>query len=419
MTRDEDPDERADSGADVGEGDGGSSRDGGEPSADEFDWADEPESTDDTNDDEGVPNYTWRGGEPEWRDGDEPDDRTRRSEGRGRRPASDRPDAGRRDRPHDSVDDPPRGAPRRDAPDPERRRPGDGRPRDERPREGQPRDVRAARSPRHGGPRNTVDDGTRTRDGIGWNFDEPHRDRRASRDERRGREPARRRERRRDTDGPKRIDFDRKGSFSFAFSYPLQRGWGPVLTAGAVVLGSALLLFLPLVFVFGYVFRLTRYAAQGRPQPPFENYGEMLTDGVGYVVVFALAATAWLVATVVGTELHEAVGLTFALVGVYLFPAVLTVYPVTGSIAKTFTSTLPFDVAFTRHYVKHYLIYVVLLVALRVVSSFSLLLLIIGIAWGWAFTYLANGAYWGFVYYKGTRTGVFPPADEVDQRRGY
>ncbi|WP_435348397.1 DUF4013 domain-containing protein [Haloarchaeobius sp. HRN-SO-5] len=270
------------------------------------------------------------------------------------------------------------------------------------------------------GQRVTTWDGRRTRDDVSWDFDA---------------RPSRRREsadrfghrRRRDYASSRRVpradvapfDFDRKGPFGFAVTYPFQRGVGPVLKAGLLTLGSALLLFTPLVFLFGYLFRLTRHAAQGRDQPAFEDYGQMLTDGVGYVVVFTLAGLGWLLAYAVGTELHAAVGATFGLVGAYLFPAVLTVYPVTGSVATTFTSSRALDLAFTGYYVKHLLVFVALVVVLRIVTAVSAFALLVGLAWGWAFSFLATGAYWGFVYYAGARDGVLEPTEQADQRNGF
>lgn len=325
----------------------------------------------------------------------------------------------------------PSGRPPRDRPEGERDRVDDGRqeprPGDER-RDSRPHDDRRREPPRTDRrPPDARERGVQTRDGVDWEFDQAPRDERARR--RRPPEPGEprsrerrappRTDRRRGSDGVTPIDFARKGAFDFAFSYPHQRGWGPVLKAGAVVLFSPLLVFLPLVFLFGYVFRVTRYAAQGRDQPAFEEFGEMLTDGVGYVVVFTLASLVWAFAFGIGSELHDAVGIVFALVGVYLFPAVLTVYPVTGSIATTATSSLTFDVAFTSHYLKHFLLSLLLLVALRIVASFTLLLLVVGVAWGWAFTYVSLGAYWGFVYHRGASEGLFPSAADVDQRNGY
>ncbi|WP_440990344.1 DUF4013 domain-containing protein [Haloarchaeobius baliensis] len=318
-----------------------------------------------------------------------------------------------------------RHGPRRDerGPDDERRRATDGP--DERRRTDHPSSTGGRPDDRRDGARRAGDpapDGqTATRDGVGWNFDSSHPHHGARRDDYRRRrqapqEPTNRLD---GDDGVKHIDWQRKGAFDFAFSYPTQRGWGPLLKAGAVVLVSPLLVFLPLVFLFGYLFRLTRYAAQGRTQPAFEDFGDMLTDGVGYVLVFTLACGVWLGAIVVGAMLHDAVAWIFALVGFYLFPAALTVYPVTGSVTKTFSSSLTFDLAFSKHYVKYSLVYVVLLIVLRIVASFSVLLFIIGLAWGWTFTYFANGAYWGFVYYKGASEGVLPPAEDVDQRNGY
>lgn len=358
------------------------------------DDADGREPADGSDDEPEHPSYTWEGGESGWRDEHEP---------------------GRR-----SADEDPR--PDRDP----RRRGDDGRRGDRRPTDGRatpPRDGRASDpTPSSPGGRRGSGGSVRTREGVGWNFDSPHPDHGARRDEherRRRRNPPGGERGLREDDGVKPIDFGRKGAFDFAFSYPVQRGWGALLKAGAVVLFSPLLVFLPLVFLFGYVFRLTRHAAQGRDQPAFEDYGDMLTDGIGYVVVFTFASAVWLGGVVAGAALHDAVAVVFALAGFYLFPAALTVYPVTGSVTKTFSSSLTFDLAFSTHYLKYYALYVVLLVVLRIVASFSMLLFIIGIAWGWAFTYLANGAYWGFVYYKGASEGALPAAADVDQRDGY
>ncbi|MFD1646738.1 DUF4013 domain-containing protein [Haloarchaeobius litoreus] len=346
-----------------------------------------PGDGDDSDDEPAYPSYSWEGGESEWRADNEPTDRREHPADDRRHPADTRDERRRATRP-----------PRED-----RRRPDDRRDHARRPR-----------NPAGGDP-------TETRDGVGWNFDSSHPHNGARRDdyERRQQPPREPTNRLDGSDGVKHIDWRQKGAFDFAFSYPTQRGWGPLLKAGAIVLVSPLLVFLPLVFLFGYVFRLTRYAAQGRTQPEFADFGEMLTDGVGYTLAFTLTGAVWLVAIVAGAALHDVVAWTFALVGFYLFPAALTAYPVTGSITKTFSSSLTFDIAFSKHYVKHYLLYVVLLIVLRIVSSFSMLLFLIGIAWGWAFTYFANGAYWGFVYYKGANEGVLPSAEEVDQRNGY
>jgi hypothetical protein len=364
-------------------------------------------------DEPAYPSYSWDGNEEradtESTDGQErpPDDH--HSSGRG--PPTDDSRGSRR------AERPPDDGRRRPAEAPGERRRGGRSAREGRRR---PEEQRAPGGDgRRGGDR-AAGDPASTGDGTGWNFDSPHPDHGSRRDDHQRRsETAHPPANRLDDDGVKHIDWRRKGAFDFAFSYPTQRGWGPLLKAGAVVLVSPLLVFLPLVFLFGYVFRLTRYAAQGRTQPAFADYGDMLTDGIGYVVAFTLAGAVWLGAVVAGAMLHDAVAWTFALAGFYLFPAALTVYPVTGSIAKTFTSSLTFDFAFSKHYVKYSLLYVLLLVVLRIVASFSVLLFIVGIAWGWAFTYLANGAYWGFVYYRGADEGLLPSVEAVDQRNGH
>lgn len=379
MSRDED-DPADDRTADRAPGDG--------PDEDPGDDVDEPE----------YPSYSWEGGEAGWRADNEPTDR--RTSGRDERQPADERRTDRR-RPADGPGDRGRSgrAPTEDADRPDERH--------------------AARGPRRtGDPAGGGEPATR--EAVGWNFDSSHSHHGARRDDyerRRGSPPPT--NRLDGDDGVKHIDWRQKGAFDFAFAYPTQRGWGPLLKAGAVVLVSPLLVFLPLVFLFGYVFRLTRYAAQGRTQPAFEDFGDMLTDGVGYTLAFTLTGTVWLVAIVAGAALHDALAWIFFLVGFYLFPAALTTYPVTGSITKTFSSSLTFDIAFSKHYGKHYLLYVVLLVVLRIIASFSMLLFIVGVAWGWAFTYLANGAFWGFVYYKGAEAGVLPPAEDVDRRNGY
>jgi hypothetical protein len=384
-------------------------------SRDEDDPADErapdrrpaDEADDPADDEPAYPSYSWEGNEDEWRGDAEREPQTDDRPGTGRGgPADDSHDSRRAER---SPDD----GPGRPAETPGERRGDQGRRR--------PDEQRAPGGDgRRGGDR-AAGEPASTDDTIGWNFDSPHPDHGARRDDHQRRtETAHGPANRPDAgDGAKHIDWRRKGAFDFAFSYPTQRGWGPLLKAGAVVLLSPLLVFLPLVFLFGYVFRLTRYAAQGRTQPEFADYGDMLTDGIGYVVAFTLAGAVWVGAVVAGAMLHDAVAWIFALAGFYLFPAALTVYPVTGSITKTFSSSLTFDFAFSKHYVKYSLLYVLLVVVLRIVASFSVLLFIIGLAWGWAFTYLANGAYWGFVYYKGADEGVLPTAEAVDQRNGY
>ena len=402
MSRDEDdPADRSDDRDRTGRSDDADERD----RTSDFEWTDEPESERDVGtvadaDESDYPTYTWDGDATD----DDRDDREFPRTQDGRTGDENRTASGSRadqDRADSNWTEPTRRA--EDRPHRPSRRP--------------------PHEPRRGGetPPRPTGDGRRTRDDVAWNFDGPHGRQRAPGDRatRRDRPNAAGSGRVETTDGVSSIDFDGKGTFGFAFSYPFQRGWGPLLKAGLVTLGSVLLLFTPLVFVFGYVFRIARYAAQGRDQPAFEDYGQMLTDGVGYVVVFALWSIGWLLATGVGAELHWAVGSTFGVAGAYLFAAVLTVYPVTGSVAETFTSSRLFDFAFTGFYVKHLFVYVGVLVVLRILSTLSLFALVVGVAWGWTFTFLASAAYWGFVYYLGAKRGVLDPTERADQREHY
>jgi hypothetical protein len=142
----------------------------------------------------------------------------------------------------------------------------------------------------------------------------------------------------------------------------------------------------------------------------------MLTDGVGYVAVFTLGLAAWLVAVVLGSEIHDVVGTTFLLTGVYVFPALLTTYPVTGDVSETLTTSRSFDFAFSRLYATYFVVYIVLFVVLRVVVSLSFLLFVVGGAFGTAFSFMCASSYWGRVYHRAVSAGLVEPAHSADQR---
>ncbi|MDS0276903.1 DUF4013 domain-containing protein [Halomicroarcula sp. S1AR25-4] len=134
-----------------------------------------------------------------------------------------------------------------------------------------------------------------------------------------------------------------------ALFYP-QRGPGwlwTVITGSLLTLVGAVL-FVPLIPVQGYLLRVLRSTADGRPHPPkFEDWGDLFVDGarvigvqVAYLLVPVLVTLGGVLARVSGAPLLGSALLLFAsvvgLASAYLLPGALTRLATTDRLTAAF-----------------------------------------------------------------------------------
>lgn len=224
------------------------------------------------------------------------------------------------------------------------------------------------------------------------------------------------------------------GRVNYAVKFPFSDGWGALGISALCYLGSFLLV--PLLIIWGYLYRVTEAAAWGDTlQPRFNEYGEMIKTGFFYILLYLVYAIVGVVVigvlAVVGVESGvEAVGGLLALVvGVvflYFGPAVLTLYPVTGSFSEALSPSRITDFAFTGKYFGSFLLYIALMFAVQLVFSiafFALAITVIGILLVFPLSLVISpyllyltGSYWGATYYEAAQEGlVDPPWSEEDQ----
>lgn len=229
------------------------------------------------------------------------------------------------------------------------------------------------------------------------------------------------------------------GRVQYAFSLPKSRGWEPLVFGSLCNVTSFLLV--PIFTLNGYVFRLTEAAADGRSfQPAFDDPVDLTIRGLLYTLLFALLVTVGLtLMAVAGPGLAalttDAIGGTAALlVGLavsYVSPAILTLYPATGSLRVALSPRRIADFAATGKYFVSFLGFVLLMFGVAIASIllfiFVIILIftIIGILVALPLIYALPvyvhyivGSYWGATFHEAVQEGlVEPPAGaDTDQR---
>lgn len=166
---------------------------------------------------------------------------------------------------------------------------------------------------------------------------------------------------------------------------------------GRNVIGSLLLaffwLFIPLFAFFGYIVRVLRTTTEGAEEPPsFDNWGEMLVDGLkGFAVFVAYGAIPYallfVVMAVVGVgESTAGAGTSNLVAGVgaigflwvlaasvivqYIVPAALTNFAREGELTAAFDLGTIASVIFSVEYFVAWLLPIVIYVLLYIVAIF-------------------------------------------------
>jgi len=222
------------------------------------------------------------------------------------------------------------------------------------------------------------------------------------------------------------------GKVGYSLRFPFTDDYGALVLGGLCNLLSILVV--PLFTLWGYTYDVTEFAGRGETtQPEFEEFLDLTKRGVLY---FLVAMVVPLIGTALGVALFvlgdslqvqsavAVLGAGLTLVLLYIYPAVLTLYPVTGSATEALSPERIVDFAFTSTYVISFLVYFVLSVVLYFLyyaAFFVLFLTVIGIVLliplvlGFTpyFLYF-TGVFWGATYYEAEQKGLVSGSVEED-----
>lgn len=210
---------------------------------------------------------------------------------------------------------------------------------------------------------------------------------------------------------------------AFALKYPLSAGWKS-LGIGAIIAVFASIVFLPIIFLWGYRYRIARAGARGDDRAPeFDSFGNIIWNGVllagaflPYALIVGLLTVMIAVAGSTVNETATAVMVFFWLIAVsYAGIAIHPTFVATGSIKQTYAGGLFLKVAVTREYLTGVLFGVVLrllvgivMLLLFVVSIITLIgPLIVFYLW-YAYDEYIPGAIWGYVAHSLAERDVLP-----------
>jgi hypothetical protein len=217
------------------------------------------------------------------------------------------------------------------------------------------------------------------------------------------------------------------GKLEYSLKFPVSRDYSAVGIGAALVFVSFLIV--PIFTLLGYTYRLTGAAARGETiQPEFDELGAMTKEGFFYSLLYVgLTLPAVAGPVVIDVYLREALGSIAGIISIGLFfgisyitPAVMTLYPVTGSLSAALSPDRIASFALTSKYFLSYLLLAVSMIGLTIASFvglivlfftvFGILLLIPLLYVLYAYLPYFFGAFWGGTYYQMVRDGQVEPA---------
>ena len=209
-----------------------------------------------------------------------------------------------------------------------------------------------------------------------------------------------------------------EGMFVFPLKYPTTPGLMPIVIGAVLSLLSFLVL--PIVLVYGYLYRIGRAAARGDDvAPEFSDWGGLLKDGALLIVAalpfIAVIGLMWLfifgIAAILDspgvTLIFWLLGLLVNLVASYFALGLLPALISTGSVKEAYSGGTFIKMTLTKDFIIGILFYIVLNFVVQTVFTivisilfFTLIGIIIAIPLYFAMIpYIAylTGALWGFV----------------------
>ena len=198
---------------------------------------------------------------------------------------------------------------------------------------------------------------------------------------------------------------DEEGLLRFSLLYPGRDGWQTVLVGGILLLFSWLII--PLLIAAGYFVRLTQAAGRGDVEPPtFDDWWDLLVDGVKLVFVLLPSALVYALAIFLAAEIYEPLVFPVAIAGFYVYPSIYMNYAVTGDWKTAYNPSIIIEQLTTTTYLYGFLLYVFVIngigsIVVTLLLGASLLTIV-----GWViiwpmitfYWYGIDAALWGRVY---------------------
>lgn len=223
------------------------------------------------------------------------------------------------------------------------------------------------------------------------------------------------------------------GKAEYALFFPITGGYQPLIFGTICYFLSFLIL--PIFTLYGYVYWLIRGAAFGDTiQPEFDEFVELTKDGFFYFVysllVFILVGMFVIATTIFGFVIADDAGAGIGFVlsyfaSLYFLPAVLVLYPVTGSFGKALSPNRISDFALTSHYLVAVFLYIALSIALAILIMIGIVILaitVVGLILVFllifvlpVYIYYFSGSYWGGTYFEAVQKGLVPHPEADEQ----
>lgn len=227
-------------------------------------------------------------------------------------------------------------------------------------------------------------------------------------------------------------DYFAKGPLGFTFTYPIAKGWAPIIITGVFVFFSWLLI--PYFLIYGYCYRLGRAAIRGDQEPPqYEDWVQLFVDGILLFLVtlpfvFALLLVGgipMLIAIESGMWSLLILSVLFYLVGAFIGGGIVPTFMATGSVVETYRGFRFLEFVTTMSYIKS----IVLIVVANIIAglvlggiAIALTITIIGILllvpiYFISLPFFMFIPYLVFAYYykEAVELETVPPMDEPDR----
>ncbi len=183
-------------------------------------------------------------------------------------------------------------------------------------------------------------------------------------------------------------------AFSFMFE---DKDWpSKILIGGLFVLVSFVLVGIP--FVLGYILEAVKRSSQNKavPLPQWDNLGDKFMHGLVYLIILIIYSLPGWILYLVPCIGHFCLGPLWWIALLFVLPYITVRYSLTGNLADAFQ--FKEIVEFAQSNLSDLFIVMLLSIALAVISSFGLLLLIVGALFTWFWAELALSYLYGQLY---------------------
>ena len=194
---------------------------------------------------------------------------------------------------------------------------------------------------------------------------------------------------------------------AFSFMFEDKNWFGKIFIGGLFVVLSLVIVGIP--FLCGYLLELARRSSENKetPLPEWDNLGDKFVHGLVYFIILIIySLPGWILYTIpcVG---HFCLAPLWWAIMLFVIPYITVKYALTGDFNCAFQFQQIFE--FIKINFTNVFIVVLLSIALAVISTFGLLLLIVGVFFTWFWAKLAIVYLYGKLYYASSQKPVTSP----------